>query len=186
MGSQRDDHFVNLERRRDRDHNPTPLRMETQYPKHTKRSHSRTGSHVLHEQEARNLKLEIYHLRKKLRRKECNKRDSTSLSSEGSNGGKYQNYRQRSTTPPSESYSVSSRVDKLEKQRRRRGEISSPMSMGNDEMSKALRQISKSTFTRRIDKVNLPHRFMQPTFTIYNGRTNPVEHVSHFNQRMAT
>ena len=52
-------------------------------------------------------------------------------------------------------------------------------------MSKALRQISKSTFTRRIDKANIPHCFMQPTFTIYNGRTNPMEHVSHFNQRMA-
>ena len=25
---------------------------------------------------------------------------------------------------------------------------------------------------------------MQPTFTIYNGRTDPMEHVSHFNQRM--
>ncbi|XP_023901572.1 uncharacterized protein LOC112013411 [Quercus suber] len=52
-------------------------------------------------------------------------------------------------------------------------------------MSKALRQISKSPFTRRIDKAKLPHRFAQPTFTIYNGRTNSVERVSHFNQRMA-
>ena len=25
---------------------------------------------------------------------------------------------------------------------------------------------------------------MQPTFTMYNGRIDPVEHVSHFNQRM--
>ena len=31
----------------------------------------------------------------------------------------------------------------------------------------------------------LPQWFSQPTFTIYNGRTDPVEHVSHFNQRMA-
>ena len=52
-------------------------------------------------------------------------------------------------------------------------------------MSKALHQISKSPFTRRIDRAKLPHRFTQPTFTIYNGRTDPVEHVSHFNQRMA-
>ena len=52
-------------------------------------------------------------------------------------------------------------------------------------MSKALHQISKSPFTRRIDRAKLPHRFTQPTFTIYNGKTNPVEHVSHFNQRMA-
>ena len=52
-------------------------------------------------------------------------------------------------------------------------------------MSKALRQISKSPFKRRIDKEKLPHRFAQPTFTIYNGRTNPMGQVSHFNQRMA-
>ena len=52
-------------------------------------------------------------------------------------------------------------------------------------MSKALRQISKSPFTQRIDRAKLPHHFAQPTFTIYNGRTDPVEHVSHFIQRMA-
>ncbi|XP_030930810.1 uncharacterized protein LOC115956632 [Quercus lobata] len=57
--------------------------------------------------------------------------------------------------------------------------------MGNDAMSKALRQISKSSFTRRIDRAKLPDHFAQLTFNIYNGRTNPVEHVSHFNQRMA-
>ncbi|XP_075633579.1 uncharacterized protein LOC142606056 [Castanea sativa] len=56
---------------------------------------------------------------------------------------------------------------------------------GNDAMSKALRQISKSPFARRIYKANLLHRFSQPTFTIYIGRTNPMEHVSHFNQKMA-
>ena len=31
----------------------------------------------------------------------------------------------------------------------------------------------------------LPQRFQQPTFTIYNSNTDPVEHVSQFNQRMA-
>ena len=56
--------------------------------------------------------------------------------------------------------------------------------MGNDAMSKALQQISKSPFVRRINKAKLPHRFSQPMFTIYNGRTDPIEHVSHFNQKM--
>ena len=51
-------------------------------------------------------------------------------------------------------------------------------------MSKTLCQISKSPFTRRINRAKLFRRFTQPTFTIYNGRTNLVEHVSHFNQRM--
>ena len=52
-------------------------------------------------------------------------------------------------------------------------------------MSKALQHISKSPFVRRINRVRLPHRFSQSMFAIYNGRADPVEHVSHFNQKMA-
>ena len=57
--------------------------------------------------------------------------------------------------------------------------------LGNDAMNKALDRISKSPFTRKIEGAKLPRRFHQPTFTMYNGRTDPVEHVSQFNQRMA-
>ena len=52
-------------------------------------------------------------------------------------------------------------------------------------MNKALNQVSKSSFTRRIEAAKLPRRFHQPTFLLYNGQLNPVEHVSQFNQRMA-
>ena len=52
-------------------------------------------------------------------------------------------------------------------------------------MNKALSQVSKSPFTRRIEAAKLPRRFHQPTFLLYNGQLNPVEHVSQFNQRMA-
>ena len=52
-------------------------------------------------------------------------------------------------------------------------------------MSKVLRQILKSPFVRRINKARLPDCFSQPMFTIYNGRSDLVEHVSHFNQKMA-
>ena len=52
-------------------------------------------------------------------------------------------------------------------------------------MKKALSQISKSPFTREIEKAKLPSRFHQPTFIMYNGRTDPVEHVSQFKQKMA-
>ena len=47
------------------------------------------------------------------------------------------------------------------------------------------RALDKSPFTRHIEGTMLPRRFQQPTFTIYNGNTNPVEHVSQFNQKMA-
>ena len=50
-------------------------------------------------------------------------------------------------------------------------------------MSKALNEISKSPFTRQIEGAILPWRFHQLTFTIYNGRMDFVEYVSHFNQR---
>ena len=52
-------------------------------------------------------------------------------------------------------------------------------------MKKALSQISKSPFTRGIEKAKLPKCFHQPTFSMYNGHTDPVEHVSQFKQKMA-
>ena len=52
-------------------------------------------------------------------------------------------------------------------------------------MKKALSQISKSPFTRGIEKAKLPKRFHQPTFTMYNEHTDPMEHVSQFKQKMA-
>ncbi|XP_050290927.1 uncharacterized protein LOC126729907 [Quercus robur] len=52
-------------------------------------------------------------------------------------------------------------------------------------MSKALDRIFQSPFMRRIERAELPRQFYQPTFAIYNGQTDPVEHVSQFNQRMA-
>ena len=51
-------------------------------------------------------------------------------------------------------------------------------------MKKALSQISKSPFTWGIEKAKLPRRFHQPTFAMYNGRTDPIEHVSQFKQKM--
>ena len=51
-------------------------------------------------------------------------------------------------------------------------------------MKKALSQISKSPFTRGIEKAKLPRHFHQPTFAMYNGRTDLVEHISQFKQKM--
>ena len=51
-------------------------------------------------------------------------------------------------------------------------------------MKKALNKISKSPFTRGIEKAKLPRRYHQPTFAMYSGRTDPVEHMSQFKQKM--
>ena len=51
-------------------------------------------------------------------------------------------------------------------------------------MSKALQQISQSLFLEEIEKIDLPRGFTQPTFTIYDGKFDPIEHVSYYNQSM--
>ena len=55
-----------------------------------------------------------------------------------------------------------------------RNRNSSPRGRGNDAMSRAFNQISRSPFTRKIEGEKLPRQFTQPTFTIYNGWTDPV------------
>ena len=50
--------------------------------------------------------------------------------------------------------------------------------MGHDAISRALDQLSKSPFTRHIEGAALPRQFQQPAFSIYNGNTDPVEHLS--------
>ena len=52
-------------------------------------------------------------------------------------------------------------------------------------MKKVLSQISKLPFTRGIEKAKLPRRFYQPTFAMYNGRTDPIKQVSQFKQKVA-
>ena len=88
-------------------------------------------------------------------------------------------YRRRSRTPPSETFSYEE-----EQHHKRSHKSPSYKGLVNNAMSKALDRISNSSFTRKIEGAELPRRFHQPTFTIYNSRTNPVEHVSQFNQRM--
>ena len=72
VGSQHQDHFLNLERMRDHE--------VSVHTTHTSWSHSRTGSYVLHGEETRNIQLEIDHLRRKL----CHKQRMKSPSSSGS------------------------------------------------------------------------------------------------------
>ena len=121
---------------------------------------------------------EIDDLKKQLHR--AQQRWSPSNSDVFSNEEEDTIYRQRSRTPPSESFSYD---EKHHHQRKRRSP--SRKWVGTDVMKNALSQISKSPFTRVIEKAKLPRRFHQPTFIIYNGWTDPVEHVSQFKQKMA-
>ena len=139
VGSQHHDHFVNLEWRRDREVNV--------HTTHTSRSQSWTRNHVSHGENTRNLQLEIDHLWRKLR---CKQRKE-SPSSSGSSSDGDSNYRPRSRTPPSESFSYNE-----ERRHKRRSRSPTYKGLGNNAISKALRQISKSLFTQKIKRAKLP------------------------------
>lgn len=51
------------------------------------------------------------------------------------------------------------------------GEPPTPQTLGNNDMSRALQQISRSPFSEEIESIDLPQRFTKPTFTIYDGKT---------------
>ena len=137
------------------------------------------GSHVSQRQDNNKaLQRKINDLKKKLRHVQW--KCSPSSSDTSSNDERDDNYRQRSRTLVIETFSYEE-----EHHHKRRHQSPSHKGLVNDAMSKALDRISKSPFTRKIEGAKLPRRFHQPTFTMYNGRMDPVEHVNQFNQRMA-
>ena len=175
-GSQRQDTFLNLERERDREKH----REGSVCTIHTSKSHSRVGSHVSQRQDSNKaMQQEIDDLKKKLCHAQQNWSPSSSDMSSNDEGD--DNYRQRSRTPPSETFSYKEE----QRYKHKRSKSPSRKGLGNDAISKALNQISKSSFTRKVEGAKLPQQFHQPTFTIYDGRTDPVEHMSQFNQRTA-
>jgi len=54
-----------------------------------------------------------------------------------------------------------------------------------DAMSHALRQAARSPFSSDIERAPMPSKFTWPPFNSYDGKTNPVEHVSHYIQMMS-
>ena len=169
-GSQHSNSFKNLKRRGDCEGSVRAM--------HTSKSQSRGKSHVSHAKNNRDMQREIDELKRGLHhtwRRHLS--PNSKLSFEETDGA---SYRQRFRTPPIKSFSY-------DEEYHHRCKYKSPphKGLGNDAMSKALSQISKSPFTWNIEGARLRRRFHQPTFTIYNGQTDLVEHVSHFNKRMA-
>ena len=121
---------------------------------------------------------EIDDLKKRLR--QAQRKQTPSSFDVSSNNKEDASYRQRSRTPPSESFSCEE-----EHPHKRRRKSPSKRGVGTNVMKKALNQISKSPFTLGIEKAKLPRRFHQHTFAMYNGCMDPVEHVSQFKQKMA-
>ena len=134
----------------------------------TGKSQSWGKGHLSQEENTKALQLEVDQLKRKLRWAQWRRAfPSPNTSSDGEEDA---SYKRRSKTPPSESFSYE------EEHRHKRK---------HNVVGKALDQISRLPFTHKIEGVELPRRFTQPAFTMYNGRIDLVEHVSHFNQRMA-
>ncbi|XP_075654972.1 uncharacterized protein LOC142625160 [Castanea sativa] len=54
-----------------------------------------------------------------------------------------------------------------------------------DAMSRALRRAARSPFSDEIERAQMPRHFTRPPFISYNGKADPVEHVSHYIQMMS-
>ena len=144
MGSQRQDHFLNLERVRDRE-----VSVQTT---HTSRNQSQSGSHISHEENAWTIQLEINRLKRKLRRERRRQTPSNfDFSFDDDRDG---SYRPKSRTPSNESFSCDE-----DNPYERRNKSLSCKGLGNDAISRALNQIFKSPFTRRIEGGRIPRWF---------------------------
>ena len=83
---------------------------------------------------------------------------NSSISDFSSDNEEDGSYRQRSRTPPSESFLYDE-----DYHHGHRNRSSSSKGLGNDAISRALKQISRSPFTCRIEEGRLPQRFTQPS-----------------------
>lgn len=54
-----------------------------------------------------------------------------------------------------------------------------------DAMSCVLRKAAWSPFSDEIECTEMPRCFTRPSFTIYNEKTDSVEHISHYIQMMS-
>ena len=129
-----------------------PIRSGFNNLAHTSRSHSRGGSHLSHEKNTKVMQLEVDHLKRilhhKWRKRAPSKSDFSSDDEEDSN------YRHISRTPLNESFLYDG-----DYHHERRSINSSSRGLGNDVMSRALNQISRSPFTRKIEGGRLLRRF---------------------------
>lgn len=54
-----------------------------------------------------------------------------------------------------------------------------------DDMSRALRRAVRSPFFEEIERTEMPRQFNRPLFIIYNGKTDPIKHMSHYIRMMS-
>ena len=141
-GSQHNNSVVNPQQRGDHEGSGQTM--------HTNRSQSRGKTHVSHAKNERDMQREIDELKKKLHRA---RRGRSSPESESSSKEiDDATYKQRSRTPPSETFSG----DEEYSSHKRKNKSPTHKGLGNKAMNEVLNQVAKSPFTRRIEGANLP------------------------------
>ncbi|XP_075670439.1 uncharacterized protein LOC142640250 [Castanea sativa] len=60
-----------------------------------------------------------------------------------------------------------------------------PRNVTMDIMSRAVRRVAQSPFSRDIERALMPNRFKRPLFNSYDEKTDLVEHVSYYIQMMS-
>ena len=54
-----------------------------------------------------------------------------------------------------------------------------------DAINRAIRMAARSPFSDEIERAPMPSKFTRPSFNSYEGKTDPVEHVSHYIHMMS-
>ena len=181
VGSQRWDRFVNLKRRRDRDMAHTHSQGEPSF--HFERIGQHEASNYSGDEELHNLEKKVEHLCRCWRRRTWRREGRTPSLDQYLGTRSDGSYRPRSRTPPSKLITSSSRNTSWRNHYHKKSRTPLKRGQGHDAMGKALLQISRSSFSQRIEQAELPCCFNQLVFIIYNGKADPVEHMSYFNQR---
>ena len=60
-----------------------------------------------------------------------------------------------------------------------------PNNAAMDAMSRALRRATRSSFSDDIERALMPSRLTRPPFNSYDGKTDPVKHISHYIHMMS-
>ena len=136
VGSQRRDHFVNLEQKRDRymahTHSERVLFI------HFERIGQHKASHNTHNEEVYNLEKKMERLRRCLCCRTRMREDRTPSPDQDLSTGSDESYKPQSRTPPSESFTSSSHCTSRRKHYHRKSITPPRKGQGHDAMGKAL------------------------------------------------
>uniref|UniRef100_A0A2N9EQ48 Uncharacterized protein n=1 Tax=Fagus sylvatica TaxID=28930 RepID=A0A2N9EQ48_FAGSY len=74
---------------------------------------------------------------------------------------------------------------KVSPKRRRHRHSKTPPQQEQNPIWRKLQQISHSPFSTRIERAKFPSKFVTPALAVYDGKSDPVGHLSRFRQAMA-